>query len=340
MIAGPLGEARNAMGIAQAAETAGFELLGLGDNQSLWRDVYVSLTLAAHATSAIRLGTCVTNLVTRHPAVTASAIASVNELSDGRAFLGIGPGDSSVLNIGARAARLTDLEEGVRSIRLMLAGDEVPVDGGSMHVGWSKRPVPIFMSAEGPRALELAGRIADGVMVSYGLSAANVRAAEERIAAGAVAAGRDFASIEVWHAARVAVADSADDASRLSRAGMASVAHHALRLSPEARGVPADLVPAINELNARYRPNAHAQPGDSPNALLVEELGLMPYLTARYALMGTPEDCAGQLSALEETGIRRLLLMFSGTEIASQVRRFQQDILPHYGSSGSPLDRP
>ncbi len=328
VVAGRLGEARNVITIARAAEDAGFELLGLGDNQSLWQDVYVSLTLAAEATSKIRLGPCVTNLVTRHAAVTASAIATVDEVSAGRAFLGVGSGDSSVLNIGARPARLTEVETGVKSIRAMLSGQEVSDGDRTMHVRWSTRAVPIFVAAEGPKGLALAGRVADGAFVSFGLTSADIQAAEQHIAGAAVAAGRTQDAVEVWHAARVTMAGTDSEARQRARSGMASVAHHALRLPRAAIGVPLDLVDPLEELNAKYRTAEHAELGDSFNARLVDYLGLMPYLTSRYGMVGTVEQCARRVAELSRSGIRRLLLMYSGLDVESQIHLWRHDVMP------------
>jgi 5,10-methylenetetrahydromethanopterin reductase len=321
VVVGPLGDARNAAAIAGAAEEAGFDLLGFGDNQSLWRDVYVSLSMAAAATGRIRLGPCVTNPLTRHSSVTAGAIATIDEISGGRAFLGLGPGDSSVLNAGLRPARLLELEEAVAAIR-------------SAPVPWSARRPPIFLAAEGPRGLALAGRVADGALVSNGLRPDDVAGAERCIADAARAAGRAPADVEVWHAARVSVAASEEEAQRNARTGMASVAHHALRISPESRGVPSELVPALAELNAHYRPAEHARAGDSFNAQLVERLGLMPYLLSRYALAGTPEQCGRRVAALARAGVRRLLLMFAGSELESQVRRWREEVMPFAVAGG------
>jgi 5,10-methylenetetrahydromethanopterin reductase len=289
----------------------------------------MSLALAAGATSTIRLGPCVTNIVTRNLAVTTSAIATLDELSDGRAFLGLGPGDSAVLNVGARPARLAELENGVTSIRTMLAGKDTIDNERSMHVGWaSSRSIPIFLAAEGPKGLAMAGRVADGAFISYGLTVEDVRSAEGFLSGGASAAGRSMSAIEIWPAARVSVADTSDEAMRLARTGMASVAHHALRLSPQTNGVPDKLLPAIGELNARYRPNQHAEFGDSFNARLVEELGLMPYLARRYAVAGTPDECARRLSELSRLGIRRLLLMFSGPDLEAQILSWHKHVMP------------
>ena len=334
VVAGRLGDARNVIPVARAAEDAGFELLGLGDNQSLWRDVYVSLTLAAGATAKLRLGPCVTNLVTRNLAVTTSAIATIDEVSGGRAFLGIGPGDSAVYNVGARPARLAEVEAGVKSIRAMLSGQEVSDSGRAMHVRWSTRPLPICVAAEGPKGLAMAGRVADGAFVSFGLTSADIQAAEQHIATAAAAAGRDPDAIEVWHSARVTVAGTDDEAMQRARSGMASVAHHALRRPREAAGVPVDLIEPLEELNAKYRPTEHAETGNSFNARLVDDVGLLPYLTTRYGLVGTPQQCARRVADLSRSGVRRLLLMFSGLDLEAQIHRWRQEVMPLTGVDG------
>lgn len=333
IVAGPLGEARNAALLARSAEAAGFELLGLGDNQSLWRDVYVSLAFAAQATTSLRLGPCVTNVVTRHLAVTAGAAATVDEVSGGRAFVGLGPGDSAVLSAGERPARLAEVAAGVVAIRAMLSGDTVHGNGKSMHARWSRRALPIFVAAEGPRGLEMAGRVADGAFVSFGLTREHIDAGRAHIAAGAAEAGCSPDAVEVWHAARVTVADTRAKAIRRARGGMAAVAHHALRF-PHRADVPAHLVQPLADLNQRYRTSEHAQAGDTFNAELVEGLGLMPYLTERYAIVGTAEDCAQRVSELVTCGVTRLLLMFSGEELAEQATAWRRDVMPLVAMAG------
>jgi 5,10-methylenetetrahydromethanopterin reductase len=327
IVVGPFGESRNVAPIARAAEECGFELLGLGDNQSLWRDVYISLAVAALETSNIRIGPCVTNVVTRHIAASAGAIATLDELSHQRAFLGLGPGDSAVFNIGSKPARLAEVESAAVAIRELLSGRRIEHAGRSMHVGWSARAVPICLPAEGPKALAMAGRVADAAFVSYGLAPGEVASATAQIAAGALSVGRDLDAIEVWHAARVTIAPTADGAMQRARSGMASVAHHALRLSPEAKGVPSELIAPLSELNAKYRPGEHAQVGDTFNARLAEDLGLMPYLTERYGLVGTPAQVATRLSALTRAGVERLLLMFSGHDVEDQIHVWRRDVL-------------
>ena len=328
MLAGPLGESRRAADLARAAESAGFEMIGLGDNQSLWQDVYISLAVAAQATRSIRLGPTVTNVVTRHLAVTAGAIMTLDELSSGRAILGLGTGDSAVYGAGDRPARMAAVESGAQAIRAVLDGGSVGAGDREFRVGWARRAVPIYLAAEGPKGLAMAGRVADGALVSYGLGEADISRARDLIAAGARSAGRAPAAVEVWFSARVSLAATAEEAMRRARSGMAAVAHHALRFPAGSGAVPPELVLRLARLNAEYRPAEHATSGPSHNAGLVEELGLMPFLTERYGLVGTAEQCARRVEQLAGAGVDRLLLMFSGDDLIEQVEIWRDEVMP------------
>src|ERR1051325_711114 len=112
--------------IAQLAESLGFDGLWLNDAQSHWRDVYVCLGAVGVSTSRILVGPGVTNIATRHLAVTASAMYSLNELCDGRARMGIGTGAAAVEDAGEKPARMADLEKATVAIRDLWAGHEVP----------------------------------------------------------------------------------------------------------------------------------------------------------------------------------------------------------------------
>src|SRR5262245_27193372 len=105
---------------ARTAEACGFELLGISDSQSLCRDVYITLALCAASTERIRLGPRVITPITRHPAVAASAAATLEDLAPGRTMLGIGTGDSAAYNIGHRAASLVELAEYAGTVRSLL----------------------------------------------------------------------------------------------------------------------------------------------------------------------------------------------------------------------------
>ncbi|MGH3756363.1 LLM class flavin-dependent oxidoreductase [Actinophytocola sp.] len=175
-------------------DEAGFDDLWLTDSSLHARDPYVYLTLAAGRSTRLRLGTAVTNPLTRHPAITASTAATMADVAAGRFVLGIGAGDRPLHELGLRPARLAELESAIDAIRRLLAGetvrhsDKFTVDGGLRCA--SSHRIPVFMSASGPRTLALAGRIADGVILLAGLHPACVRFALDHIERGASEAGR------------------------------------------------------------------------------------------------------------------------------------------------------
>jgi 5,10-methylenetetrahydromethanopterin reductase len=115
--------AGKAEAIAEQAEAWGFDGLLFADSQNLVGDPYVALALAAQATTSLRLGTGNTNPVTRHPAVTASSIATVQVASGGRAVLGLARGDSAVAWIGEPVASVTRFAVALRQIQGFLRGE-------------------------------------------------------------------------------------------------------------------------------------------------------------------------------------------------------------------------
>src|SRR5581483_1762630 len=162
--------------LCRETEDAGFDWLGVADSQSVFRELYVALTLAVLHTRRLRLGPLVTNPLTRHLVVTASAMASVDEVAGGRAVLGLGSGDSAIHTIGAPPATLAGLEESIVTLGRLTAGETIERAGGAgrarrWRVHRATRRIPIYLAAEGPRTLELAGRVADGVIVGLGIAA-------------------------------------------------------------------------------------------------------------------------------------------------------------------------
>jgi 5,10-methylenetetrahydromethanopterin reductase len=295
---------------AQAAENNGFTTFALGDSHTQFGDPYVQLGAAATATQSIRLATMVTNPVTRHVAATANAISTVDALSGGRAVLGIGTGDNAVLNIGKSRASLRQLEAAILAIRSLVGGQYATVDGANIISRWASHPVPILMTAEGPKALRLAGKIADGVVIGTGVTPDAVATALSWVSEGAESVGRSIEDIEVWFMAWWLTGQSKSDAILNNRSRLASVGHHALRGDRDAKGVPRELVPGLDQLERSYDSTQHGAPGDSPNARLVERLGLVDYLADRFAIAGTSEDCAARVRDLGELGVGRLMLTY------------------------------
>lgn len=309
------------------ADEVGFDLICGGDSQSVYREVYVSLAVAALKSRRALLGPMVTNPITRHPAVTASAIASIDELSGGRAILGIGSGDSAIRNLGEKAARLADLREYIVTLRSLLRGESVDWRGKRIHTSWVSRPVPIYVSAEGPKTLELAGELADGVCMHTGTTPEIVSDSLSHLRRGAEKADRDPDSIDVWAMLKTAVADSREEAVSEIRMGLAGSAHHVFRFGLEGKYVPEHLHGPVLELVSRYDTRVH-EVWNGQNADLSDDLGLTEFLADRFALVGTPSECIERLSGLRDAGLRQVILPALGPDPAGMLRRLGEEVFP------------
>jgi 5,10-methylenetetrahydromethanopterin reductase len=181
----------------QRAETLGWDAALIPDSQLRRRDTYVMLAAGAQATERIMLGTLLANPVNRHPTVTASSIATIDELAPGRVLLGWGIGDTAVRLAGLHPARVKELESSTRLMRALLDGESVEVGAARPARLPHHRPVPIWIAAGGPRTLRMAGGVADGVFIRVGTHAGNLKTSIDAIRAGAAEAGRDPAAVRV-----------------------------------------------------------------------------------------------------------------------------------------------
>jgi 5,10-methylenetetrahydromethanopterin reductase len=179
------------------AEALGWDAVLQPDSQLRRRDTYVLLAAAAQATSRVVLGTLLANPINRHPTVTASSIATIDELAPGRTLLGWGIGDTAVRLAGLRPARMKELDEGTRLMRALLDGREIEVGAARPARLPHHRPVPIWIAAGGPRTLRMAGGVADGVFMRVGTHRANIARTIDAIRAGAADRGRDPASVRL-----------------------------------------------------------------------------------------------------------------------------------------------
>jgi 5,10-methylenetetrahydromethanopterin reductase len=294
---------------ARLAEDVGFAMVGVADSQSVFREMYATMAMCAQATQRVRIGPSVTNPITRHPAVAASGIATVDEIAPGRAFFGIGSGDSAILNLAERPSTLADMRAYIQTVRALHTTGEATWHGRTVRLTWVKRAIPIYLSAEGPRTLELAGEIADGVIVNVGLEPSLVRDAVAHVHAGARRAGRDPSAIDLWTLVRCNVTDDVAAGIDEIKMELASNAHHVFRFTLEGKHVPGDLADAIRRVQKGYQPAAHEALGPSPNAVLLDaEPVLRAYLAERFAAVGPPAVVAEKLRAVVGAGITGLLV--------------------------------
>lgn len=317
---------------ARLAEDLGFDYVGIADSQSLARELYVALSVVAMSTGRVMLGPTVSNPLTRHPAIAASAIASVNELSGGRAFLGLGSGDSAVLNLGLRPARLAELSHYIQTVRDMLAGEISDYRGDQAHVRWSASAalgagIPIAMAAEGPRTLAMAGAVADAAIIHTGLTGEVLRDTVARIREGERSAGRDRGSTGVWAFAKCNIADNRGEAIDEIKMALAASGHHAFRFTLEGKNVPEQYREAVSALHREYVAAEHEQVGHTRNAALTDELGLTDYFADRFAVAGTPEECRAKTRAIFDAGVDVLLITAIGPSPQTIIRRYGEEVI-------------
>ncbi len=199
------------------AEQLGWDAALQPDSQLRRRDTYVLLAAAARVTRRITLGPLLANPVNRHPSVTASSIATVDELAPGRVLLGWAVGDTAVRHAGLKPANVAELEAGTRLMRALLDGREVEVGAARPARLPHQRPVPIWIAAGGPRTLRMAGGVADGVFIRVGTHPANNATAVNAIRAGAVAAGRDPGAVRLGAVFHTVLVDDVQRALTMAR---------------------------------------------------------------------------------------------------------------------------
>lgn len=288
------------------AEELDFDAVFIADSQSLYRELYVSSAICAMETSEIVFGPCVTNPVTRHPAVAASAIGTISELSGGRAFWGIATGDSAVLNLGLKPAKLAEMREYILAVRGMLEEGSAEYNGKNNRLSWHKSRVPIHIAAEGPRTLRLAGEVADGVIIGTGFIPEVIADTLTYIDEGARKSGRRVEDLDLWWLVDAHVDGDGERAREDIRTSLAASAHHSFAFTLEGKRIPTELESGIRALRDGYKTSEHNVIEKGNNAALVDEYGLRDYLADRFAIVGTPEECRKRLEDLGNMGVTGL----------------------------------
>jgi 5,10-methylenetetrahydromethanopterin reductase len=236
-------------------EEWGYDYFWITDSTLHARYCYSYLTLAAVNSTRLRLGTNCTHPITRHPAVNANAIATVNEISGGRAILGIGAGDSPVYEVGARVAKVKEVRAQIEVSRRLYTGERFDFEGphfvlrnGSIHHGLEGvDPPKIYLTVSGPKMLELAGELADGVIIHCGAFREGLEFAMEHLRAGADRAGRSLDEIDVaWHL--FGVVDDDVNAARDAARPMAAWFPKRSPLYCKIAGMPDELIEEISSV--------------------------------------------------------------------------------------------
>ncbi|WP_210588587.1 LLM class flavin-dependent oxidoreductase [Streptomyces sp. GESEQ-35] len=309
----PCDRADRVLETVRRAEELGFDDVWFPDSQLLWRDVFTTLTVAALGTERIGLGTAVTNLATRHPAVVASAARSVAELAPGRFTLGLGVGNSSVGPVGLRQTTSAAMRAGLSMVRALLDGEEWDFDGRAVSRLRDPRPeVPLHLAASGPKNLRLAGEIADGVILLSGVSPRTLDSATARVREGAEAAGRTAEDLPLTVSAFCAVTDDIEAEARLLKPICASIAQNGGAPFLALAGIDVDVPSSVEGV---YPDLVHAE--DWQAAVDICSAWISDEATVRFAeefcLLGTAEHITSRLRALASAGVTGVFLQHVGS---------------------------
>jgi 5,10-methylenetetrahydromethanopterin reductase len=325
--------------LLQNVEAAGFDGAGVLDSQMICRDTFVTLGQAAVQTSRMTLFPAVTNPFTRHASVLAGGIQSVEELAPGRVKFVIGTGYTSASTIGRKAATLAEMRACIATVKALLAGQSVDFDGTPGRLVYaSGRRIPVIMAASGPKALEVAGEVADGVMALVGFNRGIVQTALEHIERGAKRSGRRLEDLEIIWAVRTGMAATTAEARRLARP---TVVHWGILrwgghwLGPAGVKVPQYEIPeAVHKI---YPDLSHAEDWDAAIAatsFVSDEV--IAELCDAYGLIGTPEDCAARITEMNKLGVGNIYVMgfqtFAPPE--EEIRGFRDVVFPRLRAAG------
>lgn len=313
---------------AARAERDGWDGMVLTDSQNLSPDTYVALTLAARATTRLKLGPGVTNSSTRHAAVTAGAIASIQYVSAGRAFLGVGRGDSALFNIGLEPAPLRAFARYIEQVQTYLRGDSIETNGYPSRLHWLGRTdvakVPLDIAATGPKVIALAARLGEGVSFSLGANPERIRWGVEQVAR-ALPDGKRMPSLGAY--VNVCVDDDIGRAQDLVRAGVGTFAHFSGMKGAQPSMVASGDRAAFDALHENYDRPRHGR-ADAAHAQQ-----LPADFIDRFAIVGSPSHCRTRLQALLEAGLDRLVIIGPNPEEHGDLahtanQRFVSDVMP------------
>jgi probable F420-dependent oxidoreductase len=308
--------------LTRQAEAAGFTYGWLFDSHVLWKEVYPLLTIMALNTTGMRLGTCVTNPGTREPSVTASVLATLNDISGGRMDLGIGRGDSARRVMGKPPTTLARLEEATTLIRDLVEGRTVDQDGTELKLPWTRGDrLPVWVAGYGPKALQATARIADGVVLQLA-DPDLIRWFVGQLRDYAREAGRDPNEIKVMAAAPAHVGDIASCRERV-RWFPALVSNHVVDLVN--RYDPADLPPALTGYvrdRSGYDYLHHAEVGSTNAAFVGDEV------VDRFCVIGSADDHRRKLAELADAGVDQFNIYLMNGDEEETLEVYGRAIIP------------
>jgi 5,10-methylenetetrahydromethanopterin reductase len=307
------------------AERLGYDSIWITDHFNN-RNVYVSLAMIANYTDRIRLGPGVTNPYLVHPTMTAQSVASLNEIAPGRVLCGIGAGDRTTLDmVGIEMkAPLTTVREAVEIIRHQIAREKGKYEGRVFEISPGARinfkvqgKIPIYIGAQGPKMLQLAGGIGDGALVNAS-HPDDIERAVTLIRKGAKKKGRDPEDVDIAAYTSFSVAETEKEA----RKPVIPVVAYIVAGSPpfilEKHDIPVEKADKIRgALADRDWGKAFGSIDDN--------------MIDTFTVCGTPEQCTEKIANLFKMGISHFVTGSPlGPNVRSSINLFGLQVLPHF----------
>jgi probable F420-dependent oxidoreductase len=314
--------------LMQFAERQGFEYAWTYDSHILWQDSYATLALAAAQTEKIKLGHFVTNPGIRDPTVTASWYATVHDISNGRMAMGIGRGDSSRRVVGLKPVRVAEFERRCAMIRDLMNGRAADWNEKELKLEWVRDelpPIPMWVAGYGPKALAVAGRVADGVIIQLAdpqiiqwIMDTARKAAEE--------VGRDPSELKCIVGAPSNVTDDIESAREQAKWFPAMVSNHVMDLI-ERYGFDSEIPAALTEyVKARkfYDYKEHSRVGAAHGEFVTDEI------VDRFCVLGTPEQATEKLRELESVGVDQFNIYLMTNSQEPTLEAYGKEIIPQF----------
>ena len=313
--------------LIELAERQGFDYGWTYDSHVLWHESIPLLTLAADCTTRMKLGHFVTNPGTRDPTVLASAYATMHVISEGRMVMGIGRGDSARRVIGQQPVKVAEFEEACRKIKAFMNGRTVDWNGKELKLEWARTEpeIPMYVAGYGPKALAVAGRVSDGVIIQLADPVivewimATARDAAE-------AAGRDPDVLECIVGAPSKVSDDIASCREEVRWFPAMVSNHVMDLIEKYgwnSDIPSELTDFVKTRKG-YDYKDHSRVGAKHGEFVTDEI------CERFSVIGNAEACTKKLRELEAVGVDQfnIYLMTHGQE--ETLEAYGREIIPQF----------
>ncbi len=300
--------------VIQNAETLGFDTAYVADCQLSMKDPFTAMTLAAINTSTIKLGTGVTQPVTRHPTTLACQFTALQEISQGRAIIGMGCGWTAPYSVGLKPAKIKYLEEAINNIHTLCEGGEVEgPDGEPYHMPIATGRIPIYIAANQPRILQMSGRVADGLILMGGANEDFIQWQIDHVRRGAEEAGRNFDEIhlELW--ANIGMSEDRAQA----RDDVSHWATSQAETFDKWKELPDFLLPFKQDFeNAGKAYDRH----EHMSSHAQHKTAISPEFIDFVALVGTVEECLERIQKLQKAGLHGITLAFRAGAGGRQAR--------------------